>query len=92
MPLFLISYDEHPARNYDECYQLMANWGAKRLLQSVWLAQLAGPAGAIRNIVSTAFGGSASVAVIELFANGDWATTKGVYQEGSEWLQLHMNL
>jgi hypothetical protein len=92
MPLFLISYDEHPSRDYTECYKLMANWNAKRLLQSVWLAELTGPAEAIRNIVSSAFAGSASVAIIELFANADWATSKGVYNEGGKWLQAHMIL
>ena len=32
MALWMISYDEHPSRNYDECYKLMAEWKAKRLL------------------------------------------------------------
>ena len=42
MALWMISYDEHPSRNYDECYKLMAEWKAKRLLESLWLAELTG--------------------------------------------------
>ncbi|GAA3907651.1 hypothetical protein GCM10022276_27600 [Sphingomonas limnosediminicola] len=91
MPLFLISYDEHPQRDYTECYKLMAEWKAAKVLESLWLAELAGPAEAIRNIVSATFAGSASVAVIQLFPNGDWATAKG-YNTGNKWLQTHMNL
>lgn len=91
MPLFLISYDEHPSRDYSECYKLLAQWKAQRLLQSFWLAELAGPAEAVRDIVSAAFGGSASVAVIQVFPNSDWAV-RGAEAAGIEWLQAHMNL
>jgi hypothetical protein len=90
MPLYMISYDEHPSRNYDECYKLMARWKAKRLLQSLWFAQLTGPAEVVRNAVSTAFGHSASVAVVQVFANGDWSTY-GAQDGGVKWLQAHMN-
>ena len=50
MPLYLISYGEHPSRNYTECYPLMANWQAKQLLQSVWIAKLADPAEVARGL------------------------------------------
>jgi hypothetical protein len=88
MPLYIISYDDHPTRDYTQCYKLMAEWNAKRLLESFWLADLTGPAEAVREIVSATFGGHASVAVLQLFTNADWAVN--ARQEGVEWLQQHM--
>ena len=73
-----------------ECYKLLRGWKAKRLVESLWLAELRGPAWEIRDHVLAAFGGSASVAVIELFSNGDWAITRA-YKEGADWLQKHMS-
>ena len=89
MPLYVISYDEHPSRNYEECHQLMFKWQARRLLESVWLAELAGPAEAVRRILQAAFRGSGSIAVLELLPNADWSIE--ARKEGMEWLHAHMN-
>lgn len=48
---FLITYDNHPPRNYIALYRLMAAWKAERLAQSVWLANLDADAGTVRDIV-----------------------------------------
>ena len=49
--VYLISYDLHKRRKYDELYRLMATWKAVRLTESQWLANLRGPATAVRGCV-----------------------------------------
>ena len=86
MPLFLISYDEHAHRDYRKCYELLVSWRAVRLLESLWLAELRGGAEVIQRFVSEAFDSDASVAVIELPPDSDWATSN-CYELGVEMLQ-----
>ena len=75
MPLFLISYDlRAPGRNYKVLYECMANFRAQRLLESVWLAELKGPAEEIRNLVRGTVDANDSLVVIEITAHADWAT------------------
>jgi hypothetical protein len=90
MPLFMISYDEHPTRDYAECYKLLRKWRAKRLLESLWFADLNGTADAVLKAVDAALGNNASVAVVQVFSNGDWSTM-AAQKEGVQWLQTHMD-
>lgn len=91
MPLYMISYDERPAHDYTQCYKLLAEWKAERLLQSLWFANLDGTADAVLKALDTALGHNAAVAVVEVFANGDWSTIRA-QQQGVQWLQQHINL
>jgi len=88
MPLYLISYDEHNERDYEECYKLLVSWHGVRLLESLWLANLRGPAEVLQRFVSATFDGDASVAVIEVPSNSDWATAN-CYELGIEMLQAN---
>lgn len=74
MAQYLITYDNKPPRNYAALYQLMASWGAVRLADSVWLANLQGPAPVIRDIVMGKLQFNDLVAVVELKHGADWAT------------------
>lgn len=89
MPLYAISYDAHRERNYANLYQLMESWGAKRLHLSLWLAQLRGPAEAVRDIVASTLDGDDSTAVIELEATAEWAVVRAL-PEGIDWLRTHI--
>lgn len=44
MPLYVISYDLRKARNYEPLLKQLRNWGCARLLESMWLGELRGPA------------------------------------------------
>jgi hypothetical protein len=57
-----------------------------RLLESVWLVDLLGPATAIRNILATHIDADDSIAVIQLASGIQWATILGK-PDGVAWLQ-----
>lgn len=82
---YLITYDLHQARNYQRLYQLMGNWKAVRLTDSVWMANLKGPADAIRSIVAGVLDNDDTVAVIQLAPGCDWATLR-VKPAANRWL------
>ncbi|MEQ5789041.1 hypothetical protein J3454_14185 [Erythrobacter sp. NFXS35] len=75
MAHYLITYDNRPPRNYQALYKLLESWRAVRLAESVWLAELKGPASTIRTFVKQALQKGDLVAVIELKPGSDWATS-----------------
>jgi uncharacterized protein with PhoU and TrkA domain len=74
MSAFLITYDNKPPRDYRALYELMIEWDAVMLAESVWLANLRGPASTIREIVLETLQPNDVVAVIEVKRGSDWAT------------------
>jgi hypothetical protein len=86
MALFVISYDLRKQRNYQPLYDCLNKWGAARLLESLWLAELAGPAAPVRDILTSLIDADDGVAVIELKAPFNWATMR-TQQNGTAWLK-----
>lgn len=74
MGLYLISYDLRKVRVYDRLHALLTEWGAERLLESLWIAELRGPAEVIREIAKGTFDADDAIAVIEIRLGGQWAT------------------
>lgn len=73
---YLITYDLHRTRNYQRLYKLMADWSAVRLTESLWMANLVGPAQTVRGIVANTLDNDDTVAVIQLTPGADWATLR----------------
>jgi hypothetical protein len=90
MASFLITYDNRAPRNYNALYQLMASWSAVRLSESVWLANLAGPAGIVRDIVLSTMQPDDLVTVVELEKGADWAVTFGASPAAKAWLSANV--
>ena len=90
MSLYLISYDYHKQRDYRRLYALLGSWGAKRLLESLWLASLTGTAAQVRSVLKSVADADDTFAVIELSSSADWAVTAGAYVDGVTWLQTHI--
>lgn len=86
MAQFLITYDNKPPRNYTAVYQLMAGWSAVRLSESVWLANLVGPAPVVRDIVQGTLQLDDVVTVVELIKGADWAVSIFTDDAASAWL------
>lgn len=86
MNYYLISYDLRRKRNYQGLYEILEQWQAQRLLESLWLAELVGPAEAVRNIIQARCDADDGVAVIELRGPFDWATDR-VYKGGLQLLK-----
>ena len=89
MPLFMISYDVRVTNhNYTNLYACLNQWGAGHLQNSVWLAQLKGPASAVRDIIRQHVHPNDTVAVVQLSDFPDWAI-HDVRPEGAAWLKRH---
>jgi hypothetical protein len=86
MAQYLITYDLHkPHRDYSPLYRLMAGWNAIRLTESLWMANLKGPAKVVRDIVLAQLDSDDTVAVVQLQHGTDWATTR-VTTAANAWL------
>ena len=89
MSQYLVTYDAHKIRNYQRLYQLMASWHATRLTESLWMANLVGPASVIRDLVAATLDNDDTVAVIQLQQGADWATSR-VKPAASAWLSAYI--
>lgn len=85
MQQFLITYDNTSPRDYRRLYELMAQWQAVRLAQSVWLVSLNGSAAAVRDAVRSTLETNDTVAVLQMARGAEWATWR-VNQAASTWL------
>jgi len=90
MPLYVITYDERAkTRNYQPLYDQLNSWGAAHLQNSVWLANLKGPAATIRDLLRAHMHADDTVCVVQLPASGaDWAT-HNARPVGVNWLRSH---
>jgi hypothetical protein len=88
MPMYLISYDLRKVRNYEPLWKALRDWNSARLLESVWLADLAGPAQTVRDLLASFIDGDDGIAVIELKPNFDWGTLR-CQTAGTQWLRNH---
>lgn len=89
MALYLMSYDLRKVRNYAALHKQLNAWSAQRVLESVWLAQLTGPAEKVHEILRTHIDGDDGLFVIELSSHAEWATIR-VKPEGLRWLRAHI--
>ena len=86
MPMYVISYDLRKARNYEPLWKQLRDWGAERLLESFWLADLKGPAQTVRDLLIKHIDNDDGIAVIELKPNFDWGTLR-CQAGGTQWLK-----
>ncbi len=86
---YLITYDLHNRRDYRALYALMAQWRAVRLTESLWLANLQGPAAAVRNVVLSRLDSDDTVAVVQLKPGSDWATMRAK-PAANNWLSSYV--
>ncbi|MBO9710553.1 MAG: hypothetical protein J7521_20320 [Caulobacter sp.] len=92
MSHFMMTYDlRAPGRNYDDLYKLLReNWKAKKVAESVWLAEINGTAGAIRDSMRSVVDSNDRIVVIELKSPGQWGTLHGI-PEGVDWLKKNIS-
>lgn len=86
---YMITYDNAAPRNYSALYTLLQSWKAARVAESVWLAELRGPASAVRDAVRTKLEAADRVIVIELKPGSDWATWQAL-PAGGDWLKQNL--
>jgi CRISPR/Cas system-associated endoribonuclease Cas2 len=90
MAYYLISYDVRAINHdYEPLYKQLGDWRAAHLQNSVWLAELKGPAATIRDILQTHMHSNDTICVIQIFPNSDWAT-RNARKTGIDWLTPHL--
>lgn len=86
MPGYVITYDVRSSNHdYSKLYAMLNSWKAAHLQNSVWLAELVGPAVTIRELIKSTLHKDDTVAVIQIFGNSDWAVLNA-RQTGVDWL------
>jgi hypothetical protein len=88
MTYWVLTYDQRATHHdYSNLYHLLNSWSAAHLQNSVWLADLNGDAGSIRDAMRSHMHLDDTVAVIQLAASGtSWATIH-CRPEGTAWLK-----
>ena len=85
MAHFIISYDLHKQRTYEPVWNALEDWGATRLLESLWVVTLINSAEEVRDALKEMIDNDDSISVIELKHGSDWATTRAK-KRGVAWL------
>ncbi len=93
MPNYLICYDVRSKNHdYTALYAALAKAGAAHLQNSVWLADIKGPAAGVRDELRAHMHPDDTIAVIRLpsnsYAQTDWATRHDRVT-GVNWLRAH---
>jgi hypothetical protein len=75
--------------DYQSLYDQLKDWSAAHLQNSVWLADLNGTAGAVRDVLKDHMHSDDTICVIELPEPiQGWATWKA-RKTGTDWLKAH---
>jgi hypothetical protein len=72
----IISYDLHDQRTYQPVWNLLGQWGAVRLFESLWVVSLNASVGRVRDALAAVMDNDDSVAAIEMSSGASWASTR----------------
>jgi len=86
---YVISYDQHRDRDYTPVWNQLNSWGAKRVLESVWLLTSALTADQIRDQLMAITRKEDSLLVIELKQASNWGTYQA-QAAGVQWLRQNI--
>jgi CRISPR/Cas system-associated endoribonuclease Cas2 len=89
MALYIVSYDQHHDKDYTPVWALLRSWGAKRILESVWLVQHNGDAGRLIGALRQQTKDEDSLIILELKAGSDWVAFRA-QDEGVKWLRAYI--
>lgn len=89
MAHYVISYDLHHRRNYQQLWDALRNAGAARVLESLWLLESTHDAGVIREILQRTVDNDDSVVVIELKPGSGWSAIRA-QEAGANWLERNI--
>jgi hypothetical protein len=86
---YVISYDQHRDRDYTPIWTILGQWGAQRILESVWFVTINATVGQIREALRAKTRNEDSLMIIELQPGSQWATYNA-QAGGVNWLTDHI--
>ena len=89
MAHFVISYDLHKQRTYQPVWDRLEEWGAVRLLESLWVVTLNNTATQVRDALKDVIDSDDSIAVVELQRGSGWAALRS-NKGGTDWLRANI--
>lgn len=88
MALFLISYDAHFERDYQDLYDALGEIDSMRVLESVWMLEADNTAIEIREWVRGLLDDDDSIFVIKLKPQHAWSSRK-INKSITDWIREH---
>jgi len=88
MAVFIVTYDAHHERNYQDLYDAMEDHDGVRLSESVWGIVLNSQVAEVRDWVRNLLDDDDTIVVIQVDPKPSWATRKAS-QDANEWLRVH---
>lgn len=88
MASFVVTYDAHKVRNYNELYEAMKQNDGVRLAESVWGVELNNTVSEVRDWARGLLDDDDTIVVIQLKPKLSWATRKAS-KEANDWLKEH---
>ena len=89
MALFVVTYDAHLMRNYDDLYEAMKDVGGVRLAESVWGLELNNSASEVRDWLKQLLDDDDTIVVVQIRPKPSWAT-RNVSKDASDWLRTNL--
>ena len=89
MANFLISYDQHRDRDYTPIWDQLHQWGAVRLLESLWVVSLNSDTANIRGALRAVTQNRDSLVVIQLQPGSEWSAY-AVQTRGVQWMEQNI--
>ncbi len=86
---YVVSYDQHRDRDYTPIWNQLSQWGAKRVLESVWFLTSSMTASEIRDQLMAVTRKEDSLVVLELTPSTKWGTYRA-QDEGVQWLRTNI--
>ncbi len=86
MAVFIVSYDAHNQRDYDDLYEAMEENSGVRLLESVWGIELDNSAAEVRDWIRGLLDDDDSILVVKIKPTPSWAARK-CKKSATDWLK-----
>ncbi len=90
MATFIITYDTHLGRNYQDLYDGMDENDGVRLAESVWGIELNNTAAEVRDWIRSLLDDDDTIVVIQVKPEPSWAT-RHTSKEASAWIKDHLS-
>ena len=90
MRYFLIGYDLHHTDSYPQVWSVLEEWGATRVLESLWVVTSNASADRLLSAFEAILEKDDSALIVELKPGASWET-QGAILNGVRWLRANLS-